>query len=169
MHRSFYSSTYLRQLSRSTCELCFGDWNSNMRQSDSSKKTTPEMVYFCRFFAVPITFMSTLNSKCTSNFFIHIGWWFETVKPLFGNILLQTSLQNGYIFGQAFPRLRTPPRNSFMSHITPQSMGKHLNLPFSGCFLAVLTNLNTTNTEDVVGDHLDPCGHCCWRDKGFPG
>ena len=61
------------------------------------------MAYFCKLFALATTFMRTLNSKCTSNFLVHMGRWDGAIYPLSRSHSRSRGVQKWPIWDQKWP------------------------------------------------------------------
>ena len=97
------------------------------------------MAIFCHFqaflatpLAVRTTFMVTLGIGRTQTLVTHVGRWCGAIFALSGYLYGAGVVQNMAIFGvkirhlwRAGSRVRIPPGNGFMCHITPQCMEQH--------------------------------------------
>ena len=63
------------------------------------------MAYFCKLFALATTFMRTLNSKCTSNFLVHMGRWDGAIYPLSRSHSRSRGVQKWPIWDQKWPNM----------------------------------------------------------------
>ena len=120
--------------------------------------------------AVRTTFMVTLGIGRTQALATHVGRWCEAIFALSGYLYGAGVVQNMAIFGVkirhlwlASSRVKIPPGNGFMCHITPQCIEQHYLGPllpspgthpgFQGSKICPLTGQKKSTTDGYW--------HCC--------